>query len=154
MRNWLKGKPPEQMVPAVFVFLDPLPLTPNGKVERKALPAPEFQPAERNFVAPRNEVEDLLATIWCELLHLKKLGIHDNFFQLGGHSLLATQLISRVRNAFGTELPLQTVFDTPTVSQFAEQLAKAGKDQSWSRPVPRKCDENGDAEVEPSFAQE
>ena len=154
LRNYLKGKLPEHMVPAAFVFLDTLPLTPNGKVDRKALPAPELQSAGKIFVAPRNDVEELLAAIWCELLHLKKVGIHDNFFQLGGHSLLATQLISRVRNAFGAELPLQSVFEAPTVGEFAARLAEAGKDQSWSRPVSRKPDENGDSQVKLSFAQE
>jgi amino acid adenylation domain-containing protein len=153
LRDYLKQKLPEHMVPVAFVFLDTLPLTPNGKVDRKALPPPDFKPSEKNFVAPRNETEEVLAGIWCELLHLKRVGVHDNFFQLGGHSLLATQLISRVRNAFGVELPLQALFDAPTVGQFRERLEKVSQDQSWSRPVARTWE--GDAGgTTLSFAQE
>jgi amino acid adenylation domain-containing protein len=154
LREYMKQKLPEHMVPAAFVFLETLPLTPNGKVDRKALPAPDFTPVEKNFVAPRNETEEVLAGIWCELLHLKRVGVHDNFFQLGGHSLLATQLISRVRNAFGVELPLQALFDAPTVGQFRERLEKVSQDQSWSRPVARTSEGDAGGETALSFAQE
>ena len=168
LREYLKQKLPEHMVPSAFVFLDALPLTPNGKVDRKGLPAPDFQPLERDFVAPRNPAEKVLADIWSELLHLKRVGVHDNFFELGGHSLMATQMISRVRNAFGAELPMLAVFETPTVEKLAERLTQAGVDRSGSKPVaprvtdprsgaslgeaPHKGDKDG--EVELSFGQE
>jgi hypothetical protein len=86
------------MVPSAFVALDAFPLTPNGKVDRKALPAPQFAAARsRDFVAPRDPVEELLASIWQELLGIERVGIHDDFFELGGHSLLATRVIARVQ---------------------------------------------------------
>jgi amino acid adenylation domain-containing protein len=97
LRSFLKGKLPEYMLPAAFVILDALPLTPNGKVDRRALPAPDEMSAgnETDYVGPRSPLEQRLVDIWAEVLHLERVGIHQNFFDLGGHSLLATQLISR-----------------------------------------------------------
>jgi amino acid adenylation domain-containing protein/thioester reductase-like protein len=124
LRDFLKEKLPDYMIPTGFVFLKTLPLTPNGKVDRKALPAPETVNNElsEQFVAPRNPVEKVLATIWSELLKVERLGIHDNFFELGGHSLLTTQLIAKVRDAFQVELPLRDLFEKPTVAGLAEIL--------------------------------
>jgi amino acid adenylation domain-containing protein len=154
LRYYLKQKLPEHMVPSAFMFLDALPLTPNGKVDRKALPAPDFKQPENDFVAPRNHVEEVLAGIWCELLRLPQVGVHDNFFALGGHSLLATQVISRVRNALGTELPLQALFENPTVEQFAERHHKFAGDQTSSKPLMRRNNDDNDGDVELSFGQE
>src|SRR5439155_14983808 len=108
--------------------------------------------------------EELLAGIWCELLHLNGVGVHDNFFELGGHSLLATQMISRVRNAFGVELPLQTVFDAPTIEQFAQRVesirqarpSDALKENGRSSvPVSlSSVRSSSNGEIELSFAQE
>jgi acyl carrier protein len=108
------------MVPSAFVILEALPLTPNGKVDRRALPAPDSSRTglEVNFVAPRTPTEEVLTAIWAEVLGIE-LGIYDNFFEIGGHSLLATQVISRVRNAFSVELPLSSLFETPTVAGLA-----------------------------------
>jgi non-ribosomal peptide synthetase component F len=127
LRNYLKLKLPEYMIPAAFVMLDSLPLTPNGKLDRKALPAPSLTSPELNetFVAPRTAVETKLASIWSDVLKVDKVGIHDNFFDLGGHSLLATQVVSRVHEAFHIELPLRTLFEYPTVSGLAEQIAQS-----------------------------
>jgi len=113
LRNFLKGKLPEHMIPSAFVFLGSLPLTPNGKVDRKALPVPDQTRPELEgaFVAPRTALEKRLARIWGEVLKLEKVGIHDNFFELGGQSLLATQVISRIRTAFGAEVPLRAMFE-------------------------------------------
>jgi hypothetical protein len=88
LRNFLKEKLPDYMIPSAFVMMDSLPLTPNGKVDRKALPAPEPERTdmEKSFVSPRTPVEEALAGIWCEVLGLKEVGVHDNFFELGGHS--------------------------------------------------------------------
>src|SRR5206468_4285519 len=127
-----------------------------------------FRQPEKNFVAPRNQAEEVLAGIWCQLLHLKRVGVNDNFFELGGHSLLATQVISRVRNAFGVELPLQALFEEPTLEEFAEQLKQARVVQTGSRPVAprlrdpcsgaRLCemqrDNQSEGEVALSFGQE
>ena len=112
---------PSYMMPSAFVVLDALPLTPNGKVDRKNLPAPdpEQSRAESDYVAPRAATESVLAEIWCELLGLKQVGIHDNFFDLGGHSLLATRVISHIREILHVEVPLRTLFEEPTVYRLA-----------------------------------
>jgi acyl carrier protein len=115
------------MIPSAFVVLDSLPLTPNGKVDRKSLPAPETRrpELEDSFVAPRTPIEELLAGIWCEVLGLKEIGIHDNFFEAGGHSLLATQVMSRVRNTLQVEIPLRSLFEMPTVAGLAVRIAES-----------------------------
>jgi len=121
LRNFLKSRLPEHMVPASFVILDELPLLPNGKLDRRALPAPEAVRPDlpQSFVAPRPGVEQSLAGLWSDLLGVPQIGIHDNFFDLGGHSLLTTQLISRVRELFKVELPLREVFQQPTIAALA-----------------------------------
>jgi acyl carrier protein len=109
------------MLPATFVILDTLPLTPAGKVDRRALPEPDrTRPDLANpFVAPRLPVEKHLAEIWTEVIGLDQVGIHDNFLDLGGHSLQATQIISRVIRTLQVELPVQALFDAPTVAEMA-----------------------------------
>ncbi|MGZ4111142.1 MAG: amino acid adenylation domain-containing protein, partial [Tumebacillaceae bacterium] len=126
LRAFLGEKLPDYMVPSVFITLEQMPLTPNGKVDRRALPAPEELDVMRavEYVAPRNEMEQTLAEICGDLLGLEKVGVYDNFFELGGHSLLATQLISRVRQAFGVEMPLRSLFKDPTVGTLAEVIAE------------------------------
>ncbi|HXQ70015.1 MAG TPA: methyltransferase, partial [Pyrinomonadaceae bacterium] len=121
LRNFLKSRLPEHMVPASFVILDELPLLPNGKLDRRALPALESVRPDlpQVFVAPRTSIEKSLAGVWSDLLGLPQVGIHDNFFDLGGHSLLTTQLISRVRELFKVELPLREVFQQPTIAALA-----------------------------------
>ncbi|MEG5094021.1 amino acid adenylation domain-containing protein [Microcoleus sp. B13-B4] len=122
LRHILRRKLPEYMIPTSFVFLDSLPLTPNGKVDRLALPAPQLHRSFDKFVAPRTPIEEMLAQIWASVLKVERVGIHDNFFELGGHSLLATQLISRLPEAFGTSLPLRSLFESPTVAQLSEVI--------------------------------
>ena len=124
LRDFLKRTLPDHMVPSAFVFLDALPMTPNGKIDRKALPSPEPSSASGgdSFVAPRNPIEEMLSRIWAQVLGLDRVGIYDNFFDLGGHSLLATRLIVRVRDGFSVELPLSTLFQSPTVAEFAQVL--------------------------------
>src|SRR5579862_4161327 len=102
------------MVPSAIVVLKRLPLTENGKIDRAALPAPEV--AQTLVVTPRTAFEEGLAEIWCEVLRIERVGIHDSFFELGGHSLLATRVISRIRNTFQVELPLSTLFEARTIS--------------------------------------
>ncbi len=125
LRGLLQAKLPDYMVPSAFLTLDRLPLTPNGKVDRKALPKPDVArpDLEKAFVAPRTPPEEVLARIWCEILGLKQVGVHDNFFDLGGHSLLAVILQSRVEKELGRRLPLAAFFQAPSVGELATLLA-------------------------------
>ena len=123
LRERLRAAVPDYMMPSAFVILDAFPLTPNGKVNRKALPAPERKRGEQEiYVAPRTETEEQLAAIWSDVLGIKQIGVHDDFFALGGHSLLATQLISRIRDGLNTELPLLALFNHPTVAGLAVEI--------------------------------
>jgi amino acid adenylation domain-containing protein len=121
LRDFLKQKLPDYMVPGAFVFLDRIPLTPNGKVDRQALPVPDLGVSGTNdFVAPATPTQAELAKLWAEVLNISEVGIHNNFFELGGHSLLATQIMSRLRSMFGVELPLRKLFESPSVAELAE----------------------------------
>jgi acyl carrier protein len=123
---------PDYLGPARFVHLDAWPLTPSGKIDRKALPAPEAAAHAGEYVAPRNDLEQELASIWSDVLKVARVGIHDNFFVLGGHSLLAMQLIYRVKDTFHVQLTPDLVFDQPTIAHAAvviEQLILAEIDK-------------------------
>jgi acyl carrier protein len=121
LRAYLKDKLPDYMAPSAFVFLDALPLTPSGKLDRNRLPAPEFSQASA-VVPPRRPVEERLAKIWADLLRLDRVGVQDNFFDLGGHSLLATRLASKIKEVFGIELALRTVFERPTLADLSSHI--------------------------------
>jgi amino acid adenylation domain-containing protein len=126
LRAYLKEKLPSYMIPESFVLLDSLPLTPHGKVDRRSLPAPRQFESEpiKDFVAPRTVAEKALAKIWAEVLVLKQVGIHDNFFDLGGHSIKAMQIVSRIRQTFLVEIPLRSLFETPTIAEIADLLQR------------------------------
>ncbi|MEN9519380.1 MAG: hypothetical protein RLZZ381_1968, partial [Cyanobacteriota bacterium] len=95
--------------------------TPNGKIDRRALPVPDLeQQLTVSFVAPRTQIEEMLAQMWADVLSIERVGIYDNFFELGGHSLFATQVMSRIRELFQIELPLQSLFEAATVSELAD----------------------------------
>ncbi|MCP4660645.1 MAG: amino acid adenylation domain-containing protein, partial [bacterium] len=144
LRELLQQRLPEYMVPSAFVFLEALPLLPSGKVNRAVLPAPERHGAEAEFVAPSGPTEELLAGIWAAVLDLDRIGAEDNFFELGGHSLLATQVISRLRDVFGVELPLHQLFEAPTVARLAPAITAAralrGRVAPPLRPQARHAD--------------
>ncbi len=111
---------PPYMIPQHFVRLDKLPLTPNGKIDRKALPLPDGGSAPaRERVAPSTPVQERLAEIWSELLRIDSLGVTDNFFDLGGHSILAARMLSRLRESFGVEIPMRSVFQSQTIEKLA-----------------------------------
>jgi len=124
LRVHLMKRLPDYMVPAVFVRMQALPVTANGKVDRAALPAPcdDNRLGEDNFVAPSGPVQERLAVILASLLHVERIGANDNFFLLGGHSLLGTQLIARVNETFGVELPLLQLFDHPTLTEISDAI--------------------------------
>jgi len=126
IRNYLKAKLPDYMIPAAFVMLEAFPLTPNGKIDRRGLPAPDtIQQSEENTSLALTPVQEMLAGIWTEILGIKQVGIHDNFFELGGHSLLATRVISQIRKVFKVELPLRCLFESPTVAELTTEIKKA-----------------------------
>ena len=127
LKAFLAERLPEFMIPAVYVPMESLPLTPNGKIDRRALPAPSGRalPAASAFVAPRTATEETLAMFWAGLLGVDQVGAADSFFDLGGHSLLATRLAARVREAFATELPLQAIFENPTLEGQARCIEEA-----------------------------
>jgi amino acid adenylation domain-containing protein len=123
LRNYLAGWLPEYMVPAAIVGLERIPLTPNGKVDRNALPAPGGEVyAQRSYEPPQGEMEQALANLWQELLGVKRVGRHDNFFDLGGHSLLAVRMMSHLHSDFNVRIELSTLFNHPQLSLFAKKV--------------------------------
>ena len=121
LRNFLREKLPEYMIPSLFTVLKEFPLTSNGKVDRKALAnstSINFQ-IEKHFVPPQTSIEKKLATIWSEMLQVDSVGIEDNFFELGGDSILSIRLILHIREVFQVELPLNKLFETPNIANLA-----------------------------------
>ncbi len=141
LRNFLKEKLPEYMLPSAFVLLDTLPLTPNGKVNRQALPAPREARLEyQAFVAPRDALELQIARIWEDIFDTRPLGVTDNFFDLGGHSLLAVRLMTRMQQQFNQELQLSTLFQGATIEHLASILRQQNRPCSQSPLVAIQTD--------------
>ena len=132
LRDFLKTKLQEYMIPTGFVFLDRIPLTAHGKIDRAALAAIGERPkvARKEFVAPRDTTEEALAKIWRDLLAVEQIGAFDNFFELGGHSLLAGRALARAAKVFGVSLPLRAIFQAPTVAALARRINEARETQS------------------------
>ena len=163
LRRAVGTKLPAHMIPSDFVFLESLPVTSNGKVDRRALPAPGNARPELDmtYVIPQSDIEEQLARIWEEVLDVRPIGIHDNFFDLGGHSLSATRLVSQIIKHFQLEIPLQSLLQSPTVAKMAAAITEhqerklKDKDGRFAagtalslRPLPR------DPKLELSFAQQ
>jgi non-ribosomal peptide synthetase component F/acyl carrier protein len=125
MRAHLRKSLPDYMIPSAFLVLEAFPLTPNGKVDRKALPAPDAAGAAAEGELPRTPEEQQMAALWGEVLGRLQIKRDDNFFNLGGHSLLATQMLARLHNTFGVEVPLRVLFDAPTLSALSAHVATA-----------------------------
>ncbi|MDB6100267.1 MAG: hypothetical protein JWO52_266 [Gammaproteobacteria bacterium] len=123
-RDFVRRQLPDYMTPVAMVRLKALPLTPNGKVDRKSLPAPKLADfeADRNYVAPRDSTERQLARLWEDVLGIRPIGVTDSFFDLGGRSILAARLFVGISRLFGKDLPLATLFQSPTIEQLAKQL--------------------------------
>ncbi|RFT63252.1 amino acid adenylation domain-containing protein, partial [Bacillus clarus] len=126
-REHLKTQLPNYMVPAYFVEMEAMPLTPNGKIDRKALLALDEQSMSVSSVSPRTPVEELIASVWSQVLGIENIGAQDSFFELGGHSLLATQVVSRLQEVFQIELPVRELFEYPTVETLAKRLNQLRK---------------------------
>ena len=127
LRRFLRDRLPAHMVPSAFALLERLPLTPVGKVDRKALaglavPVPERQTA---FAPPRDATEEKLARIFTEVLGVNRVGIHDDFFDLGGHSLAAARAVARIMHHFKLELPVQALFQSPTIAAMADVITRS-----------------------------
>jgi amino acid adenylation domain-containing protein len=136
-RTHLASRLPPYMIPQYLVRLDSMPLTQHGKIDKHALPMPgdsDLLEVVDQCVQPESEIETEMASILSTLLEGRAVGLHDNFFRLGGHSLLAAQVIARVRNAFGVDLPLRTVFESPTVAELSNQIEKRIFELLKSRP--------------------
>ena len=132
LRSHLKRTLPDYMIPSAFVVLDALPLTPNGKIDRKALSAFDGSRSELDtaFIVPSTPIEEIIATIWKDVLGIQRVGIHDNFFDLGGHSLLATQVVARMRKVFQSEIPFRHLFEFPTIAELAATISGSDDNQT------------------------
>ncbi|MGH2510962.1 MAG: condensation domain-containing protein, partial [Ktedonobacteraceae bacterium] len=124
LRAFLESRLPSYMIPSAFLFLEQFPLTVNGKIDQRALPAPDVSilADSRPFIAPQTHLEQRLADIWCDVLHVPQVSMRDYFFELGGDSLLAMQVISRMRARLSIELPLRDLFANPCIAELTEIL--------------------------------
>jgi amino acid adenylation domain-containing protein len=157
LRDFLAEHLPEHSLPSAFVVLEELPRTLSGKVDRRALPLPEWVRKESGAAIdlPRSPAEEIMATLFAQVLCLGRVGIHESFFELGGHSLLATQLLSRVRSAFDVEIPLRDLFSRPTVAGLAAEIERLRRGADGQQ-VPTIASFRQDRSSPPplSFAQE
>ena len=135
LKEFLRERLPDYMIPPSFVVLDNLPLTPSGKLDHSLLPPPETGLA--GYTGPRDSVEARLASIWRETLGIEKISVHDDFFDLGGHSLLATRVISRIREVFPVDLPLKYLFESPTIAALGKILKQQQASVATSKIRPQ-----------------
>ena len=128
------------MIPSLFIPLEQIPLTANGKIDRKALPQPQL--IQGSHAAPRNEIEERLAAIWCDVLQLESVGVENHFLDVGGQSILAAQILVRMRAEFQTDLTQRKIFEATTIAKQAQVIAEAQKQEMINTTsnviVPRK----------------
>jgi amino acid adenylation domain-containing protein len=138
LRDLVSQRLPAHMIPAAFVVLDAIPLSSNGKVDRRALPLQKGLRLGETppYLAPRDAIEEELASLWKDLLRLDRVGVHDDFFQLGGHSLLAAEFLARLDRRFGRRLPLATFLQGATIAYFARLIPAAVPTSAWRSLVP------------------
>ncbi len=155
LREWLRERLPEHMLPSAVVVVEAMPLTPHGKLDRRALPEPDGAGAEEGYVAPRSPAEELAAGVWAEVLGVERVGVEDSFYELGGHSLLAMRVASRVGELLGTEVGPGAVLEGRTVAGLVERVEAARRAGAGTpaplaplAPVPR------DGPLPLSFAQQ
>jgi acyl carrier protein len=122
LRQFAGERLPAHMVPTAYIVLDALPMNANGKVNRQALPQPVAAIPVLPYAPPQTPFEEIMVTIWQEVLGQEQVGIHNNFFDLGGHSLLATQIISRVRDQFEVDLPVRALFEHATIAALSARV--------------------------------
>ena len=149
LREFLKARLPDYMIPTSFVMLNVMPLTANGKIDRKALPDPGISRSQLDtlYEAPGTSVEEKLVKIWAEVLDIGAVGIHDDFIELGGHSLLATRIIAKVNEVFGVELSMRSLLDVPTVAGLAKlvtALTESRKNAQGGAGAAAKDEEAGE----------
>jgi amino acid adenylation domain-containing protein len=143
LREFLRQRLPEFMLPNAFVTVDSIPMLPNGKVDRRALPSPDDLPTgSPGYAEPTNETERTVGAIWAETLGIERVGVDDSFFDLGGHSLLGTQVISRSREAFGLDIPITLLFESPTPRAFAASIDLI----RWAAGSMTEADDDGEHE--------
>lgn len=158
LRAFLEGRVPTYMVPSAFTILDAMPIGANGKIDRRALPAvararPEL---DKPFVPPRNALEAVLANIWSEVLFTSPVGIHDRFLDLGGTSLSATRVLARVFRKYQLELPVQALFQSPTIAEMAEVITQRQAKRLEERDLTRilaELESLSDEQVQESLAR-
>jgi acyl carrier protein len=153
LREHVRERLPEYMIPSIFVMLEEMPQTPNGKVDRRLLPAPDQTSTDEDYVRPRTPTEETLAEIWRDMLGLENLGVEHNFFELGGHSLLATQLVSRVRETFRIELPLRSFLEEPTVAGLAAAVERSRAQQGGAEATPIQALPRGEKNLDELLAE-
>lgn len=156
LRGYLRERLPEYMVPTVIVMLEEMPLTTNGKVDKRALPAPEYDAGREGeeYIGARTATEEIVAGVYEQVLGVGRVSVTDNFFDLGGHSLLATQVISRVRELFEVEVQLRELFEAPTVSGMSEQVERAKRAEQQGGVIPALKRVSREGEIPLSFAQQ
>ncbi len=155
LRRAIQASLPDYMVPSAFVVLEAMPMTPNGKVDRNALPAPDAARSAPSgvYLPPRGAIEEAVAAAFGDVLGRDRVGARDDFFDLGGHSLMAAQLLARLRDSLGVELPLKELFDAPSVAGLAHRVEDALRARS-GRPVPPIGPADRSGELPASFAQQ